>query len=132
MGRAHKAVQADPTGSLSARRELHDGAGYTLTAAAPGVIVLAARDAHGGEAHPAFDRAQARQLIEDIELVAGLRPTAAKIDLAAALAGSLRILLQRIDDDLERADPGAADQLRLAMIAHLRSKRPALLGGGAL
>lgn len=118
--------------TTTVHRQLHDGAGYDVTAAAPGVTVLAVRDADGDTAAPAIDRAQARQLIEDIELVAGLRPTAARTDLAVALAGSLRILLQRIDDDLERADPAAADELRLALIAHLRSKRPALLGGGAL
>lgn len=119
-------------GTLSVHREFHDGISYDIIASAPGVTTLSIADADGDRSVPSFDRAGARQLLDDIELVAGLRPTASKLDLAAALAGSLRILLQRIDDDLERVSPAAADELRLAMIAHLRSKRPVLLGGGAL
>lgn len=111
---------------------LHDGAHCSVSSAYPGTATLAIHDAHGGEATVTADRVQSRQLADAIISATGLAPTAPRVDLAAALAGSLRILLQRIDDDLERVSPAAADQLRIAMIAHLRSKRPALLGGGAL
>ncbi len=118
-----------PAAPLEVRRDLHDGAGYTLTAPAPGVTALAVVDADGDTATPCFDRAAARQLVDDIMLVAGLKPTGATVDLATALEGSARILFQRIDDELERQDPAAADRIRAAMVEHLRSKCPVLVGG---
>lgn len=108
---------------------LDDGAYCDVFATAPGIATMAIHDADGDLSAISFDRAKAREIVDAIIAAAGLAPVS---DLAASLTGSLRILLQRIDDDLERIDPAAADRLRVAMIAHLRSKRPALLGGGVL
>lgn len=123
------------TTAFAVHVDLHDGAYCDVVrheASIAGTTTLAIHDADGDEALISFDRSKARKIIDAIELVAGLRPTGPKIDLETALAGSLRILLAKIDDDLERANPDAADRLRAMMIAHLRSKRPALLGGGML
>lgn len=112
-------------------RDLHDGAAYDLTAAAPGVTVLCIQDADGDAASPALDRQQVRQLIEDLQLVAGLTATAARLPLEQALIGSARRLFERLED-LERVDPAAVDRIIAAITCHLRSSRPvALLAGGA-
>lgn len=115
--------------TLSVRVDLHDGARCDVVSGPLTTTTLALHDADGDDATVSFDRAKARQLIDAITLVAGLAPTGARIDLATALAGSARVLFQRLDDELEKADPAAADRIRVAMIAHLRSKVPALLGG---
>lgn len=117
---------------LTVKRDLHDGASYEVMAALPSITVLTVRDPSGDVVIPAFDRAQVRQLIEDLELVAGLQPTGPKIDLETALTGSIRILMRKIDDDLERVNPPAAARLRAMMFAHLRSKGTGPLDGGVL
>ncbi len=120
------------TAPLSLHRLLHDGAGYTLTAAAPGVTVLSVSDQDGESAAPAIDRPQVRQLIEDLQLVAGLTQTAARLPLEQALIGTARRLFERLAE-LDKTDPLAADRIAAAIACHLRSWRPvALLAGGVL
>ncbi len=111
------------TGTLSVHRLLHDGASYDLTAAEPGVTVLAVVDADGDLAMPEIDRSQARQLIDDLTLVAGLTPTASAIGKAAAIAGAVRRNFELLAE-LERADPAAADAIYASIAAHLRSWKP--------
>lgn len=116
----------------SIHRPLRDGAEYTLTAATPGVTVLATRDPDDDTTSIALDRPQVRQLIEDLQLVAGLTATMARLPLEQALIGSARLLFERIAD-LEKVDPAAADRIVAAIASHVRSSRPAaLLAGGAL
>ncbi len=120
------------TASLSIHRLLHDGAGYTLTAAAPGVTAISLADADGDTASPALDRSQVRQLIEDLQLVAGLTQTMARLPLEQALIGSARRLFERIAE-LSKVDPAAADRISAAIAAHLRSAHPVvMLAGGVL
>lgn len=127
MGDPQLASAAPATGSLSVRRDLHDGAGYSVIASAPGVTALVVRDPlDGEEACIGLDRAATRRLIEDLELVAGLRPTGARVDLATALAGSARVLFERIRE-LDKIDPTAADRIASAIAAHLRAWRPLAL-----
>lgn len=114
-------------------RALHDGASYDLASVLPGLAGLSVHDSDGDHAVISFDRAIARQLIEDIELVIGLRSTGARMPLEAALIGSAQRLLDRLRD-LDKVDPTAADRICAAIVSHLRSWRPqALLAdGGAL
>lgn len=116
------------TGSMDINRDLRDGASYRLTAESGYVTAITLRDPHGDVACIAIDRADVRQLVEDITLVSGLQPTPAKIGLATALAGSARTLFDKLDQ-LNKIDPGAAATLRRSMVDHLRSSAPmALLG----
>lgn len=115
-----------PAGSLEVCHDLDDGASYRLAATAPGITTLVVRDAEDDVACVALDRAGARRLIEDIELVAGLRPTAPVVDRATALAGSVRILFERLAE-LDRTDPAGVAQVVAAIAAHLRSSRPLAL-----
>lgn len=116
---------------LTIHRELHDGARYDLSAAAPGVTALAVCDADGDTACLALDRAALRRLLEDLELVAGLRPTPSVVPLETALAGSARFLFERLVE-LDKQNPAAADRLAAAIAAHLRSWRPLALAVGAV
>lgn len=126
------AAIAAPRGTLTVHRPLHDGASYVLTAAAPGVVTLSVSDATDGAATIALERMGARRLIDDLTLVAGLAPTAPLVGLAQALAGSARLLFDRLDE-LDKTDPTAVDAILATIVAHLRSRRPAaLLAGGAL
>lgn len=121
-----------PSSPLSCHRQLHDGASYTLTAAMPGVTVLAVTDADCDSASPALDRAQVRQLIEDLQLVAGLTQTMSCLPLEQALIGSARRLFERLAE-LAKTDPFAADRIAVAIANHLRASRPVvLLAGGVL
>lgn len=115
-----------PSPPLALRRELHDGAGYELAAAALGVTTLAVHDADADQACIALDRAGARQLIEDLTLAAGLTPTAPQLGRAAALAGTVRVLFERLEN-LDRTEPEAVAQIIAALAAHLRSWRPLAL-----
>lgn len=117
---------------LSIHRQLHDGASYTLTAATPGVTTVAVQDADGDTATLAIDRSQVRQLIEDLQLVAGLTATMARLPLEQALIGSARLLFERLAD-LEKTNPAAVDRIISAITSHIRSSKPAaLLAGGTL
>lgn len=121
-----------PSSPLTLHRPLHDGASYYLTAAAPGVTVLTVTDADDDTAAPALDRSQVRQLIEDLQLVAGLTQTASRLPLEQALIGSAQRLFERLGE-LGKMDPAAADRIAAAIASHLRSARPmALLAGGVL
>ena len=102
-------------------------------ASAPlGVTSLTISDPDADRACIAMDRAGVRRLIEDLELVAGLRPTAAKVPAAVALAGSARVLFERLAA-LDKVDPDAAAEVVQAIAAHLRAWRPlALVPGGSL
>jgi signal transduction histidine kinase len=115
-----------PTGTLEILRELHDGASYRLVATAPGTTTIALCDPEHDVACIALDRAGARRFIEDLELVAGLRPTAPALGLAAALAGSVRVVFERLAE-LEKTDPTGADRIYAAITAHVRSSRPLAL-----
>lgn len=119
-------MAALPTPPLTLRRELHDGARYELAAAAPGVTTLAVHDAHAGAACIALDRGAARQLLEDLTLAAGLTPTAPQLGRAAALAGTVRVLFERLAE-LKRTEPAAADAIVAMAVAHLRSWDPVSL-----
>lgn len=117
------------TATMHIHRPIHDGAEYLVSAPTPGVTALCVQDADGDSATVSFDRSGVRQLIDDLSLVAGFTPTGMTLDLAKALEGTVRILFERLDEQLERQDPAAADRIRVAMIAHLRSKAPVLVGG---
>lgn len=65
---------------IEVHRDLHDGASYRVAAPAPGVTTLQIRDDENDIAAVGLDRGQARQLVEDLELVAGLRPTGARVE----------------------------------------------------
>lgn len=112
----------DPTGSLSIRRALHNGAGYSVIAAAHATTALIVRDLDN-TASVGLDRAAARLLIEDIELVAGLRPTESAVPLATALAGAVRRNFELLVE-LDKLDPAAADRIAAGIAHHLRSWKP--------
>lgn len=113
-------------------RQLHDGAACDLTAAAPGVTVLSLTDTDGDTATAALDRSQVRQLVEDLQLVAGLTQTEARLPLEQALIGSARRIFERIAE-LAKTDPYAADRIAAAIACHLRASRSVvLLAGGVL
>jgi len=118
----------EPTGTLDINRELRDGAGYRLTAEPGSITAITVRDPHGDVACIAIDRIDIRQLIDDLTLVAGLRPTPSAMGLAGALTSSARMLFMRIQD-LDRQDPVAAAELRKTMVDHLRSSAPMTLLG---
>jgi len=118
-----------PTGTLSVHRELHDGACYDLSAAAPGITALDVQDADGDEACIAIDRLGARRLIEDLTLVAGLTPTGPTVPLAQALAGSARVLFERLIE-LDKTDPAGVDAVLDSIGSTLRTFRPMALQVG--
>lgn len=121
-----------PTGTLSVHRRLRGGGSYTLDAAALGVTTLAARDADDDLAVLGFDRAEVRQLIADLTLVAGLTPTGPTVTRAQALTGSARRLFEALAE-LDKTEPAVVDAILATIVAQLRSWRPvALLAGGAL
>ena len=113
---------------MDINRDLRDGASYHLTAESGYITAITLRDPHGDVACIAIDRADVRQFVEDITLVAALQPTPAKVGLATALAGSARTLFEKLDD-LDRKDPSAAAVIRRSMIDHLRSSAPMTLLG---
>lgn len=107
------------------RRPLHDGAGYALLAAAPGITTIALRDSDGDAAMASTDRAGVRQLIEDLTLIASLAPTASTMDRATALAGAVARNFQLLIE-LDKTNPVAATQIAESIAHHLRSWRPAV------
>jgi len=108
------------------RRRLHDGASYELTSLLPGTAGLDLHDTDGDRAVVTFDRAGVRQLIEDLELIAGLRPTGPTVGTAAALAGAVRRNFELLGE-LEKTDPAAAELIAASIANHLRSWRPMAL-----
>ncbi len=77
------------TGTLSVHRRLPGGGSYTLDALAPGVTTMSIRDADDDLAVLGFDRADVRQLIADLTLVAGLTPTGPTVTRAQAAANAI-------------------------------------------
>lgn len=110
----------------SIRRALEDGAEYDLTDPTSGCVVLDIHDIDGDRAVVTFDRAQARQLIDDLTLVAQLTPTAPTIGRAAALAGAVRRNFELLEE-LRKTEPAEAERILAMIAAHLRSCRPTAL-----
>jgi hypothetical protein len=107
-------------------RPLHDGASYELTSLAPGTAGLHLHDADGDGAVVTFDRAAARQFLDDFTLIAGFQPTGATVPLETALAGSAQKLFERLAE-LEKTNPAAANRIAAAIASHLRSCKPQAL-----
>lgn len=107
-------------------RTLHDGSSYTMTSEPGALSVITVRDHTDDVAVVTMDRSQVRQFVEDLELVAGLKPTAPVLGLGGALASSARILFERLEQ-LDRIEPSAAASIRRTMLNHLRSSAPMLL-----
>lgn len=107
-------------------RELRSGVGYRISPEPGGVTELAVHDQGGNTAVIVMDRSDARQVIDDIETTAGLKPTPAICGIGGAIANSIRMVFKRIED-LDKTDPTTATQLRRAMVGHLRSSCPSLL-----
>lgn len=120
-------MAAPPGATLECPRDLLDGSAYRLVAAAPGTTTLHLRDPDGDVAVATLDRAEVRRLIEDAELVAGLRPVPSGMDPALALRGSLRRIFERLAE-LQRTNPAAVAAIVAEMTAHLRSWQPMALG----
>jgi len=117
--------------TLALHLELHDGAFIDLARPEPGVTTITASDADGDVVTVPLDREKARRLVDGIELVAGLRPTAPTLGRALALAGSIRIIFEQLCE-LDKTEPEAVAQLLSSIVVHLRSWRPwLLLGGGS-
>lgn len=107
-------------GSMEIDRTLRDGASYRLVAEPGAVTAISVHDPHGDIAVIAIERADVRQLIDDLTQVAGLQPTMPVLGLAGALANSARILFARIEV-LERTEPEAAAMIRRTIMSHMRS-----------
>lgn len=107
-------------------RPLPDGGSYELCAPVPGYTALTMHDADGDRAVVTFDRGAARHLIDDLTLIAGLAPTAPQLGRAAALAGSARVLFERLRE-LKRDNPAGADMIVAMIVADLRSWDPVSL-----
>lgn len=108
------------------QRPLPDGASYELCSWSPGNATMTVVDLDGDRAVVTFDRTVARQLIEDVTLIAGLVATAPTVGPAAALAGAVRRNFELLRE-LERIDPAAADQIAIGIAHHLRSWKPMVL-----
>jgi hypothetical protein len=108
------------------QRSLHDGASYEISANVPGYTGILVEDTDAAMTMIHLDRAGVRQLIEDLEAIAGLVPTAPTVGPAAALAGAVRRNFELIAE-LQKTDPAAAELLLASIAAHLRSTRPLLM-----
>lgn len=107
-------------------RQLPDGASYELCAPDRAHTALSLTDADGDRSVVTLDRAQVRQLIEDLTLVAGLAPTGAIVGPAARLAGAMRRNFELLRE-LKRTSPAAADAIVAMVVADLRSWDPVSL-----
>lgn len=110
-------------------RMLHDGASLEIGSVSLGVTTIGVRDADGEIASVSLERAAVRQVIADLELIAGLRPTTTGARAALALAGAVRRNFELLGE-LDKTDPAAVDLIVASMLAHLRSWRPMLLTAG--